>query len=328
MYDSIVISSGHGKYVRGASGVLDEVNEARKVVERLADELRARNVAVKTFHDNTSHSQNENLNTIVNYHNAQTRDLDISVHFNAYVETSNPMGSEVLYVTQQGLADELSAAIASVGFIDRGPKERNDLFFLNNTEMPAVLIETCFVDSDADADIYRENFDAICISIAEALAGNGSEARPPWVPTRPPIEPPSTEGPWSVVGKVSHFGGPEDMGVSSSEGLAFIYEIEDAPHLFLPYQPAGTTGLARRLNPFVHYLAVRWNYNAVPKVDLLNDVALVTAKKTGISLTAIPADWGPNESTGRVADLSPSLMQDLGIETDDECVIVYPYRKG
>jgi hypothetical protein len=33
-YDSIVISSGHGKYVRGASGLLDEVDEARRVVER------------------------------------------------------------------------------------------------------------------------------------------------------------------------------------------------------------------------------------------------------------------------------------------------------
>ena len=43
-YDRVVISSGHGKYVRGASGVLDEVDEARRVVEHVADELRAREV--------------------------------------------------------------------------------------------------------------------------------------------------------------------------------------------------------------------------------------------------------------------------------------------
>src|SRR5262245_62068982 len=122
-YESIVISSGHGKYVRGASGILDEVDEARRVTERLATELRSRGVLVKTFHGNTSHSQNENLNTIVNYHNAQSRNLDISVHFNAYEQVSKPMGTEVLYVTQHNLSDELSAAIASVGFIDRGPKK-------------------------------------------------------------------------------------------------------------------------------------------------------------------------------------------------------------
>ena len=33
---------------------------------------------------------------------------------------------------------------------------------------------------------------------------------------------------------------------------------------------------------------------------------------------ALPADWGPNEKTGRVADLSPGLMEALGIDTDDE----------
>ena len=122
MYDSVVISSGHGKYVRGASGILDEVDEARKVVERLAKELRARGVEVVTFHDDTSHDQNTNLNTIVNFHNEQQRDLDISVHFNAYEQVSKPMGCEVLYVTQSALAAELSAAIASVGFIDRGAR--------------------------------------------------------------------------------------------------------------------------------------------------------------------------------------------------------------
>jgi N-acetylmuramoyl-L-alanine amidase len=52
--------------VRGASGIIDEVDEARRVVEHLADELRARNIDVKVFHDDTGHSQNENLNTIVN----------------------------------------------------------------------------------------------------------------------------------------------------------------------------------------------------------------------------------------------------------------------
>ena len=61
-YNRIVISSGHGKYVRGASGILDEVDEARRVVERVADELRDRDVEVKVFHDDISDSQNENLN--------------------------------------------------------------------------------------------------------------------------------------------------------------------------------------------------------------------------------------------------------------------------
>ena len=37
----IVISSGHGKHIRGASCYIDEVDEARRVVEAVARNLRA-----------------------------------------------------------------------------------------------------------------------------------------------------------------------------------------------------------------------------------------------------------------------------------------------
>jgi N-acetylmuramoyl-L-alanine amidase len=170
-YNRIVMSSGHGKYVQGAIGILNEVDEARRVVNQTATELRKRGVEVKTFHDDTSRSQNENLNTIVSYHNAQSRDLDVSVHFNAYVETTGPMGTECLYVTQDTLASHIASAIASVGFTNRGPKKRTDLYFLNQTRMPSILIEVCFVDSSADADVYRDEFDNVCRAIADVLGG-------------------------------------------------------------------------------------------------------------------------------------------------------------
>ena len=184
---SIVISSGHGKYIRGASGYLDEVDEARKVVEQVAEYLRSINVTVKTFHDNTSHDQSTNLSTIVNYHNSQTRTLDVSVHFNAYQTCSKPMGTECLYVTQYDLADQVSETIAFAGeLINRGPKKRTDLYFLNNTHEPAILIETCFVDSSVDADLYRLHFDAICRAIAETISGETiPDEAPPDRPDRP-----------------------------------------------------------------------------------------------------------------------------------------------
>jgi N-acetylmuramoyl-L-alanine amidase len=185
----LVISSGHGSKVRGASGYLDEVDEARKVVERVADTLRGANVEVDTFHDDVSTSQNENLERIVDFHNSKTRDLDVSVHFNAYQTTSKPMGTECLYVTQQALASVVASAMAEAGsFINRGPKKRTDLYFLNQTEMPSVLLEVCFVDSVADADLYREYFDDICIAIAEGLTGIDLEE-----PDRPPVQPPEPE---------------------------------------------------------------------------------------------------------------------------------------
>lgn len=315
-YNSIVISSGHGLYVRGASGIIDEVDEARRVVESVADRLRGRGIDVKTYHDDVSQSQNENLNRIVDYHNAQVRDLDISVHFNAYEQVDKPMGTEVLYTSQAGLASQLAKAIASTGLIDRGAKYRDDLFFLNNTAMPAVLIEVCFVDSDADCDIYADKFGDICEMIAAVLDANAIE------------EPEPETALFEATGKCSCFGGPDDEGVDEDEGLAFIDDIEDALYLFLPETDENKDdGLARRLNPFVHYIACRWDYSITPKETLLQEVALVRSMTNGYELTAFPADWGPHQDTGRVADLSPGLMADLQLQTDDVVQVIFPYRR-
>ena len=319
----VVISSGHSTRCRGAAGPppwgLDEVNEATRVVDRVAALLGSNCVA--KFHDTVSTTQNENLNRIVSFHNSKSRELDVSVHFNAYQNTTKPMGTEVLWVTQQSLAGQISSALATAqGLPNRGAKKRTDLYFLNNTNMPAVLIEVCFVDSQADAAAYKAKFEQACNAIAQAL---GAQPQPE---PEPEPEPP-VEALFSDSGTCSWFGGPNDTGVSPSEGLAFIYSYDARPDLFLVSQPPGTTGLARRLNADgVRYVAVRWDYNRTPKTMLASkdQQALVRATKTGREFLAWPADWGPHEDTGRVADLSPALMNDLGIKTDDEVVVIYP----
>jgi|SRR4249919_3946061 len=133
-----------------------------------------------------------------------------------------------------------------------------------------------------------------------------------------------------VTGRVSYFGGPADTGVSPSEDLAWWEDWDDvvedkATELFLPHQPPNTTGLARRLNPDKFYLAMRWDYDTFSKDHLATsgDRALVRAEN-GRQFLARPCDWGPNENTGRVADISPGLMTALGIETDDEVTVTYP----
>jgi hypothetical protein len=50
----------------------------------------------------------------------------------------------------------------------------------------------------------------------------------------------------------------------------------------------------------------------------------VSNPSTGKSKSAQPVDWGPNASTGRIADLSPGLASALGLNTDDECTVEVP----
>jgi hypothetical protein len=124
-------------------------------------------------------------------------------------------------------------------------------------------------------------------------------------------------------GRISTFGGPDDKGVQPNEGLALINSsnVSQFPEFFLPQQPPGTTGLARRLNNTgSHYIACRWVYKKTPVSFLLSHK--VTVSFGGKSILAQPVDFGPAIRTGRIADLSDELAADLGVSTDKEIVTV------
>jgi hypothetical protein len=327
----IVISSGHGKHVAGAVGPkpwgLNEVDEARRVVAEIVDWLTINGYAAEQLHDNVSKNQSDNLHWIVSHHNqfdAEGR-LDVSIHFNAYVADPNiGRGTECLYITQDELAARVSAAVAGVsGLINRGAKYRSDLYFLNGTtgSLGAILVEVAFVDAGVDCNLYREHFEEICAAIADAIIGEEEDYAPP---------------PFKVVGKCSWFGGPEDTGVDADEQLAWWGSTDagraDAPELFLPYQPSGTSGAARALDPSTSYIAMRFDYkNQWSKTELASgDVRFwVYSPKTGKRYRARPADWGPHTDTGRVCDLSPGLMTALfgSLDATDEQVEITLVKK-
>lgn len=174
------LSSGHGLHIQGADDILNEVEEARRIVNRTAEYFRAVGVETAVFHDDVSDDQSENLKRITDWHNKQSRDIDVSIHLNAYKHTNSPMGTECLYVTQQSLATEVAKKVSAAGhFINRGPKKRTDLAFLNNTNKPAILIEVFFLDSQADVDLYHQHFEAICSAIATAVSGQAQPGEPP-----------------------------------------------------------------------------------------------------------------------------------------------------
>ena len=74
-----------------------------RVVDRVYD-LLIDTVKVAKFHDDTSTTRNQNLNAIVNWHNKQSRDLDVSVHFNAF--DIGRHGTEVLYCLARGAGQD------------------------------------------------------------------------------------------------------------------------------------------------------------------------------------------------------------------------------
>lgn len=76
-------------------------------------------------------------------------DLVIELHLNA--ASPGAEGTEVLYKSNTGkkYASSVQRQLSSV-FKNRGVKQRNDLYILNGTTPPAILIETFFCTSKSD----------------------------------------------------------------------------------------------------------------------------------------------------------------------------------
>src|SRR5215831_12554277 len=165
----ISISSAHGLKIRGAKHFIDEVDESRRVVNRVEQILRSANVTVRVFHDQTSTTASKNLQAINAWHRQRPRDRHVAVHFNAaHPPTDSPRGVEVLHKNQPTLAANVSLAIANAGRLrNRGSKVRSNFSFLNNNNN-AILPEIAFVDSREDVRLYTEHFEAICRALAES----------------------------------------------------------------------------------------------------------------------------------------------------------------
>lgn len=156
----------------GASALLNEVTEARRVARRVTELLKQYNVPVEYFEDNVSKNQTDNVNYLIKQHNKDKDDIVVSIHFNSSAGIHNKgIGTEVLYYDQQELAAKVAKAISDAsGLINRGAKQRKDLGVLARTYEPAILIEVCFVNSHVDKALYTRDFEKICFAIAKVLA--------------------------------------------------------------------------------------------------------------------------------------------------------------
>lgn len=163
------VHGGHNRKAPGASGILDEVTEDRKVKDAVIKYFRAADHTVYDCTDDAGTTQPKNLANIVakcNAHSGIT--LDISIHLNAGGGT----GCEVYYTSSKGktYAGKVSAAVAkALGIKDRGAKESDTLYVLNHTTAPAILVECCFVDNKTDKAAW--DVDKCAKAIVEAVTG-------------------------------------------------------------------------------------------------------------------------------------------------------------
>ena len=111
--------------------------------------------------------------------NQSGADYFISFHRNSSEKPNQYTGVETLVYNKSGIKYELAqnilGALGELGFREIGVKERPGLVVLRITNMPAVLVEMGFINSDKDNQMFDEKFDEIAQAIASAILGTLNE---------------------------------------------------------------------------------------------------------------------------------------------------------
>lgn len=100
-------------------------------------------------------------------------DYFVSIHRNSSPYPNQYSGVETLvynrYSEAGRLAFNINTQLEQIGFINLGVNERPNLVVLNSTQMPAVLVEVGFINTDADNILFDERFYEIAQAIADGI---------------------------------------------------------------------------------------------------------------------------------------------------------------
>ena len=182
----IMINPGHAPGVdSGAVNYnhnLQECYVARDIGEKVADYLKAAggyDVYVLQSDNIEGEGYYAYGGSIVEQANSGRFDLFVSIHCNASV-TGEAYGTETLVYSKGGVASKVAGHIQkniinTIGTYDRGVRVRKDLAVLRDTEMPAVLVETAFIDNVYDVQCLLHCTDDFAKAIALGITDYAAE---------------------------------------------------------------------------------------------------------------------------------------------------------
>lgn len=179
----VFINPGHDrKYDSGAvnpNSGLREADVAANVAELVVKYLTAAGCECKSMQsDNlaptstgrSKYADRQGL-TVTETANEWGADVFVSIHCNSFDESAH--GTEVeCYGGGEGekLAQYIQNQIVdSLGTIDRGVKAMPQFLVLKYTDMPAVLVETAFIDNDDDVELLANHQDDFARAIARGV---------------------------------------------------------------------------------------------------------------------------------------------------------------
>ena len=192
------IDAGHGRPpdtgAGGENSYLNEEVECQNVALELKQIIESAGHRVVMLRPDRVSSVRDSLSQRVKRANREPgMNLFVSIHFNAFRKVAKAMGTEVFVASNASRASKTYAAQIQQQLVDtlnlpNRKVKSAPLYVCRATICPAVLVEVCFIDSESDADRYKEVGHR---KVAEAIArGIGvSTARPAGIAEAPKPKP-------------------------------------------------------------------------------------------------------------------------------------------
>lgn len=167
----VIIDAGHGGREPGAIyGDRKEKDDTLRLALAVGEILKKNGVDVAFTRTKDVYNSPLEKAQIAN---REGGDFLISIHRNASPEPNQYSGVESLVFERSGkkveLAENINRELEEAGYRNLGIKERPGLVILRRSQMPAVLVEVGFLNTDADNMLFDRNFEGIAEAIAKGV---------------------------------------------------------------------------------------------------------------------------------------------------------------
>ncbi len=168
---TVALDAGHGGSDPGAVyGNRREKDDVLRLTKAIGNILE--NNGVNVYYVRTGDEYETPFKKATDANNIGA-DYLVSIHRNASENSNQYNGVETLVYADSGIrstmARNINKQLEQVGFKNLGVKERPNLVVLKRSQMPAVLVEAGFINTDSDNALFDNNFNAIAQAIADGI---------------------------------------------------------------------------------------------------------------------------------------------------------------
>lgn len=167
----VILDAGHGGFDNGATfNGRREKDDALRLALAIGEILERNGIDVAFTRVTDVYDSPVQKARIAN---EEGGDVLVSLHRNSSPQPNTYSGVQTLLYDEGGIkqdmAEQINAELARVGYPNLGLSIRPNLAILRRSEMPALLVEAGFINTDADNQLFDNQFDATAEAIATGI---------------------------------------------------------------------------------------------------------------------------------------------------------------